>query len=194
MFEIKIIQSSEGCYNLVDPSEKTYVFKMAIYQDKKIYQVGKLKAILEFSGDVEEKYSFEEPIENLSFTFEKCIEYCSRVFSSVDMKNQALFFAKTYLENYEEINTNYLNRRKAAIEKEIARLKKDLTRLPDLGDITWETNSFIDNRIALLDKWITETKQEQSQIVKDSSLYNKKQSKIDSYESKKLDLLQYKIS
>ena len=74
MKTLRVIQNSVGRYNLLS-NEESLCFSMGLFDDDKLMSDGETKAKLYYSGDPDEKYGFEDAINNLDFVFEKCFEY-----------------------------------------------------------------------------------------------------------------------
>ena len=181
MFEIKIVQSSTGKYDFMSNDEQ-FMFKIAIYQEGKIYQEGMTKAIAHFQGEPDDQYYFEDPIANLADTIEKCLEWSGRIISSKNYLAECLLFTKMYSEHQVEIKNNYEQKLVDAINKEIDKLKKDLERMPGIPDIAYEVNKYLQSKIDTRKVWKDNAMQKQLQCHKSSELYEEYQTKIDKYQ------------
>lgn len=136
--KIKVTQCQVGRFNLMS-NEKSLSFYMAIQtMDGKTYEEDGIKAVLHYSGDENELHDFEDAINNLEYVWEKCYRDSDKVISSTPYRDQCLLFLRTYKANYELIDLNMLSDHCARIEKEIAKLQKELawnTIIPEI-DVT----------------------------------------------------------
>lgn len=64
--KLKILSNVVGSFNL---SQKTFEFRMAIWDNKKVVEVDKVKAIIKYSGEPDDSYYFEDPIDKLKEVF-----------------------------------------------------------------------------------------------------------------------------
>jgi hypothetical protein len=139
-YKLVVLNNNIGCYNLLNPSQKTFEFSIGLCEgdENKIVTVDGIKAKLVYSGEPEDKIYFENPFDNLEDIFRMCWEYANSVWSTVNYKEQCLLFAKLYQENYENIDNELVKIHKENVQKQIDELKKQLewnTIIPDLGYI-----------------------------------------------------------
>lgn len=191
--ELKIIQNDIGCYNLLRPSEKSLSFSMGIYQAGEVVKVDGVRAVIRFSGDVEEAQHFEDPFDNLAQVFQKCYEDGNKWCSSTDYVAQCHVFAKLYSENYEEINSNLVTKHKEKVQKQIDKLQKELTWDTIVPEITYEVNESIDKEISKYKKWVDMNEKEIAQLKEDSEKAGELKKKNEGHQSKINSLESFKI-
>lgn len=180
--ELKVFNNQVGSFNLLSPSQKTFEFSMALVDDNKnIIEVDGIKAMINYSGDPEDKYMFKQPIENLSYVFTECFKYADRIWSTVDYKKRCLLFAKLYMENYEVMDNEAVIIHKKETQKKIIELQKELEWNTVLPDLTESINSAIDDKIIKIKKSIAFKEKELSEFKQDSESYAKAKKCLDDY-------------
>src|SRR5690606_13624944 len=130
---IKILQNEVGHFNLIG-NEKTHSFAMCIQEDNKIIQDEKgNKAIAYFSAnedEIDDDIVNYEKFENLSSNFDeilnRCADYCFRVISTHNYKENFILFMDTYKNYYKEIDDSLLDEFQEATQAKIRKLHADL--------------------------------------------------------------------
>lgn len=172
--QIRVLNNQIGCFNIMNPSKKSFEFSMAILDDtNKTIEVDGVKAVIKFSGEPDDKYYFESPLENLGEVFGKCFEYGDRVWSSTDYKAQCLLFAKLYQENLEVMDAEAVKKHKEKTQKKIDELQKELNWNTILPDLTDDINSVIDDKIAKIKKSVAFKEKELLELKENSESYAK---------------------
>jgi len=179
-FKIRITQCNVGRYNLFS-SEESLSFYMSVYtEDNKVYEENGIKAQLHYSGEPDELYIFEEALDNLGEVFQKCFNYSTKVWSSIDYKAQCLLFAKTYHEYFDVLEFNMKLERDKNILEEIERLQKQLS-YGMLNDISYEVEQSINKLIKSKQDSINYLVKQNSELKEDSDSYIKNQERINKY-------------
>lgn len=192
--ELRVFNNHVGSFNLLNSSQKTFEFSMALVDDKRnIIEVGGIKAMISYSGDPEDKYMFEQPTENLHDVFTKCFEYADVVWSTRDYKGQCLLFAKLYMENYEAMDKEAVAKHKEETQKRIDKLQKELEWNTVLPDLTESINSAIDAKIAKVKKSVSFKEKELSELKEDSESYAKAKKYLDDYNAEIEKYKQYYV-
>lgn len=180
--KIRVFNNHIGCFNLMNPSQKTFEFSMALLDDaNKVIEVDGLKAVIKYSGEPDDKDYFEEPLENLGEVFNKCFEYGDRVWSGTDYKAQCLLFAKLYQENLEVMDAEMVKKHKEKTQKRIDELQKELQWNTILYDLTDDVNSAIQTKIGKIKKSIAFKEKELSELKEESEGYAKAKKYLDGY-------------
>jgi hypothetical protein len=176
-------QCAVGRFNLAG-SDETLEFSLSIRDDEgKCVSVGDNYATIKYSGEPDEKDDFEEWHENLGWVFNKCFRYSKRIWGSTDYVGNALLFAKVYRENFEELNTAYVEERKASLERQIERLQEQLART-DLQDFSAEVLATVNEEVEMYEKWIATSETELAQFMPESEMAGKCTEKIAGYRAK----------
>lgn len=157
-----------------------YFFEMAIVDDKGyiITNNEDVKAIARFKGN-DEDYDFQEPLEDISYTFDACLENSTGWIGSVDYRKQCLCFLKTFNENFEEIDNNSLDEKKKAAKKEIERLEKILNEESMFYEKIESIKLYNDN--ANRRKWILNQEEKLKDVVEGSETYKEIIKRIERY-------------
>jgi hypothetical protein len=185
MIELRVTQNSVGNFNWANQNEKSFVFQMGIFKDGQLIEENGIKALIRFSGDPDEAYTFEDPFDNLTEVFELCCKESGKWISSTDYLSQCLLFAKVYSENYEELNATLLQKHKERTEKKIAELQKSLAKseiIPE--DIWYMANSYIETEVSKYEKWILSNQKDLEQLKEDSPKHKELMERIEGYKSK----------
>lgn len=189
-YKIKVSQCNVDRYKLLS-SDKNLSFYMSIYtKDNKIYQEDGIFATLYYFGDPDEKYIFEDGIDNLGEIFQKCFEYSNKVWSSTDYKSQCLLFAKIYNQHFEELEENMKIERDKNILKEIEDLQKKLSTSL-LTDINYEIDDSINKEIKSNQKMIDYYTNKNLELKEGTDTYNKNIENIEKYKNKNKILEDY---
>jgi hypothetical protein len=188
MKEIKVTQSYVGHFNAINTSEKTFSFYMGIYEDNQVLEENGIKAILHYSGDPDDQDNFEDPIDNIEQVFDLCFKYSNKVWSSTDYKAQCLLFGKLYIQYFEELDNNLVEKRKIKLQKELEEIQKKLSYSTVLNDLTWQFNNTLNKQIKEDQKMVDYYIKEQLQLKEDSEKYLKNQEYMLNYQNKVLKL------
>ena len=180
--QIRVFNNQIGCFNLMNPSQKSFEFSMALLDDTgKTIEVDGVKAIIKYSGEPDDKDYFEDPMNDLGTVFMKCFEYGDRIWSSTDYKAQCLLFAKLYQENLGTMDAEVVRKHKEKTQKKIDELQKELNWNTILPDLTEDINSAIDAKIAKVKKSVAFKEKELSELKEDSESYAKAKKYLDDY-------------
>lgn len=182
--EIKITQCHVGQFNLCS-SEKMLSFHAAIYHEGKIVQGddGKI-ARISYSGTPDELPEFENAWDNFDSIFEKCYKDSVKWFGSTDYRAETMLFARVYLEHYEEINANRLDRRRKEIERELKRLQTELDNISPWPDNLPEiANQCLQEEINKYTKWRNDKITERDQTKEETGKYKKLTEDIEKYQT-----------
>lgn len=180
--QIRVFNNHIGSFNLLNPSQKTFEFSIALLDDAgKTIEIDGVKAMISFSGEPDDKDYFEDPMNDLGSVFTRCFEYADRVWSSRDYKSQCLLFAKLYQENLETMDAEAVKKHKEKTQKRIDELQKELNRNTILPDLTEDINSAIDAKIAKVKKSVAFKEKELSELKEDSESYTKAKKYLDDY-------------
>ena len=189
--ELRVLTNNVGCYNLLNPSQKTFEFSLAIVEDGEYQaiEIDGVRAVLQFSGEPEDKSDFDDPIDNLGSVFTKCFEFADKVWSTRDYRSQCLLFAKLYQENLDSMDAAMLAKHKEKTQNKIDQLQKELGWDAILYDLTYEINSAIQAKISKIKKSVAFKEKELSELKEDSESYGKSKKTLDGYleEIKKLE-------
>lgn len=187
--EIRVVQNQTGKFNLLG-NETTFNFYMGIYKDGKCVEVDGIKALLHYEGESDDQWYFENPIDTLQDVAGRCLAYCFKIISTRNHKEECLTFLKVYHENFDEIDTNLTNKRKAEIAKKIASLQRELAAVSFLSnDLHYTQNSAIDKEIKTLSKWRDDEKIKLNDFKEGTDSYVKSSDKISGYQ-KRIDRLE----
>lgn len=185
---IEICQNQVGKFNFFS-NEESLKFYMRIKQDDgEIVKDGDNWAELHYSGDeFDLQDEFSQCFENgkIGYIFNKCFEYANNVCSTTDYKARALYFWKVYQENKDDIQKQFVKRKKKSLQEQIDRAKQ---KLKNLDEFFFDDNGFdnyLQERLTQLEKWIKSDEEELSQIKEGTDKYAEKQKEI---ERKKLDV------
>lgn len=179
--KLVVLQSNVGRYNLLS-SGKSFSFALAITNgDRKPIEENGVKAILSFSGEPDSEADFSDPIDNLSYIFNRCLEYALNTWSTVNYKEQCLLFWKLYNDNYAEMDAIALLEFKKEAQEKIDKLQQHLKLDSFLPVICDHVPDVVSRRIFLLNKWIDADKKDMHDLKEGSESYLKKQEAIDKY-------------
>ncbi len=184
MKEIKLVQSYIGNFNWGNPSEKSFSFSLGLYEDNKLIEENGIKAVLQYSGDLEDESDFEEPIDNIETVFDLCFKYSNKVWSTTNYKAQCLLFGKLYIQYFYELDTNLLEKRKIKLQRDLEEIQRKLLQTGILNDLTYQFNHTLNNQIKDYQKSIDYYTKENSQLKEDSEKFFKNQDQILSYQNK----------
>lgn len=189
MFELKITQCQVGKFNLCS-SEENLSFYLVLLKDGVIYEEDGVKAILYYSGEPEEKNDFENAIENLELVFEKCFQYANSIISSTNYKAQCILFAKTYQENWKQIDTLLLARYKEKVQKEIERFQRELDWNTIVPNIYYAAKGELEKEIQKYKRFRDSENKKLEQLKEDNPKYTKCIEQIESYNKRLIYLTQ----
>lgn len=186
--EIRVIQNSVERYNWLG-NEETLRFSIGLYEDGKVVEENGVRAILYYSGEVDEKYDFDNYIEDMDIgdIFNKCYQYANSVWSSTDYKAQCLLFAKIYQECHREILKNWIEQKDEKAKEEIERLRKDIGNYPRYFDKEYFTDAFantIGEEIAKYERLANLQKQKLNEYKEGTKSFEKANKKIQEYQEK----------
>ena len=167
------VKKGVGSYNLLDPKEKSFEFTLAIYIDGNIVEENGIKALLQYSGEEEDRYDFENIYGDMGYIFSKCWEYSNRVYSTTNYKAQCILFAKKYKEYFEQLDETILKKKQEEAKKEIAELQKVLDSVTILPEIDSEVNFSINSEIKKLESLIKSGNTSLSELKEGTDSYNK---------------------
>lgn len=170
-------------------SDESLAFSMSIFEDGKVMSENGVNATIRFSGDADEHYQFKDGLDNLQYIYEKCYENARGWISSTDYEAQCLLFAKLYKHHFVEINADMLKANRERIEKEIARLQKELLNEEVLPDVYFDAP--IQDEINKYNKWLRSERAKRSDMHEGSESYLRSTKTIEGYEAKISKLQSY---
>ena len=180
--KIRITQCSVGRYNLLS-NEKSFSFYCGIYDDNNnMVTIDDVNASLHYSSEEEESDMFKD-LENIGYIFERAYAYSKSIISTRNYEAEARAFAKVYLQNYAEINTNNTEARNKRILREIESLNAQM-KYPAIPDITYEIKNTMNSAIKSDQKMVDHYSDELSQVIEGSERYQKISGYLSDYSSK----------
>lgn len=180
MKTLRVNQCSIGKFNLLG-NEETLQFSMSIIEDGKQYEENGIRAVLNYSGDVDNYYILNNALNNLEDVFELCYKDGCRWMGGTDYEAQTILFAKVYKENYEEINKNLLAAHKIETEKKIEELKKQLLRSEIVPNLDYQVSRVFDAKIKENQKMIDHYNNKLADLKEDSESFQKEAKYRDKY-------------
>ena len=178
------VKKDVGSYNWLDPKEKSFEFTLAIYIDGNIVEENGIKALLQYSGEEEDRYDFENIYGDMGYIFSKCWEYSNKVYSTTNYKAQCILFAKKYKEYFEQLDETILKKKQEEAKKEITELQKVLDSVTILPEIDSEVNFSINSEIKKLESLIKSYNTSLSELKEGTDSYNKSIKSIANCETK----------
>lgn len=178
---LKVTQNTVGHFNLINASDETFEFSMALFNEDGIVEKDGVKAKLKFSGDFDTQYEFETPDEDIDYIFELCYEYSKKVFSpSIDYEAQCLLFAELYVQHYDEINQHRQDTLVTDAQKQIKQLQSIVDDPPELTLLERAVDYTIDKQIEKTERYIAKYLQlDLEQLKEDSEKYQKTSEQIE---------------
>ena len=181
--KLKVIQSQVGRFDLGDNTE-SYVFKSGIVDDEgNVVTKDGTKALLVYRGEPNEKYDFEDSMDELDWVFEKCWEYANGfIYSSDNYKEQCIAFWEVYMDNHDQIDYNYASDRKANIQKQIERLQDELKKIEALPELDWAGYHAFHKEQTRNERFYIKSEEVLKQLVKDSEMYKDEKKILEYYQ------------
>lgn len=180
--KLKVIQSQVGSFNL-GSNDESYVFKLGIVDnDGNVITKDGEKALLVYRGEANEKYDFDDSMEELDWVYEQCWKYANDIiYSKSNYKAQCIAFWEVYMDNHDELDHNYATSKKQKIEQQIERLQAELKKIKGLPDLDWTGNFIFQKERSTHELFAAKCEEVINQLVKDSEMYDEEKKRLENY-------------